>query len=146
MKKIVMLLMFISLGIANTSLAVTSNAPQFDRDFSQQLTQDPNNTNETVFNPNVFKISKTNSLQQNIYNLFSPTNDNSVLWNMIRIIMIGVLVLYFAWTGIDFLMNPNDEGKQKSAKRSFIYLLFGAFLVYGVTRILGRALQIDVVQ
>jgi hypothetical protein len=60
--------------------------------------------------------------------------------------MIGVLVLYFAWTGIDFLLNPNDEAKQKAGKRAFIYLLFGAFLIYGVTWILGRALQIDVAQ
>jgi hypothetical protein len=60
--------------------------------------------------------------------------------------MIGVLVLYFAWTGIDFLLNPNNEEKQKAGKRAFMYLLFGAFLIYGVTWILGRALQIDVVQ
>ncbi|MEI7477834.1 MAG: hypothetical protein WCJ81_04990 [bacterium] len=60
--------------------------------------------------------------------------------------MIGVLVLYFARTGIDFLMNSNDEAKLKNAKRSFIYLLFGTFLIYGVTWILGSALQISVVQ
>jgi hypothetical protein len=57
---------------------------------------------------------------------------------MIRIVMIGVLVVYFAWTGLDFMMNPNDAGKNKQARMSFLYLLFGAFLVYGVTWILGR--------
>ena len=146
MKKIIIIVALTILWIGNISFATTSSAPQFDRDFAQQLTQDPNGNNETVFNPNVFKVSKNYSLQQNVYNLFSPTNNNSVIWNIIRIIMVGVLVLYFALTGIEFLLEPNDEGKLKAARRSFVYLLFGTFLIYGVTWILGRALQIDVVQ
>ncbi len=130
----------------STAFAVTTNAPSFWRDFKNQLLTDSNGNNETVFNPNTFRISANNSLQQNITNLFAPTNENSVIWQVIRIAMVGVLVLYFAWTGIDFILNPNDEGKLKSARRSFMYMLFGTFLVYGVTWILGRALQIDVVQ
>lgn len=130
----------------STAFAVTTNAPSFWRDFKNQLLTDNNGNNETVFNPNTFRISANNSLQQNITNLFAPTNENSVIWQVIRIAMVGVLVLYFAWSGIDFILNPNDEGKLKAARRSFMYMLFGTFLVYGVTWILGRALQIDVVQ
>ncbi len=149
MKKIALFLLgiFISTFVyTNVTFAVTSSAPTFDRDFKSQLLKDTNGNNETVFNPSSFKISASNTLQQNIYNLFSPTNNNSVIWQVIRIVMVGVLVLYFAWTWVDFLLNPNDEGKLKSTRRSFVYLLFGAFLVYGVTWILGKALQIDVVQ
>jgi uncharacterized protein (UPF0333 family) len=130
----------------STAFAVTTNAPSFSKDFKNQLLTDNNGNNETVFNPNTFRISANNSLQQNITNLFAPTNENSVIWQVIRIAMVGVLVLYFAWSGVDFILNPNDEGKLKSARRSFMYMLFGTFLVYGVTWILGRALQIDVVQ
>ena len=151
MKKIILslLVLFMSMSsllLSGSAFAVTTNAPSFTRDFKNQLLTDTNGWNETVFNPNTFRISSSNSLQTNIYNLFSPTNNNSVIWQVIRIVMVGVLVLYFAWSGIDFLMNPNDEGKLKATRRSFLYLLFGTFLVYGVTWILGKALQIDVVQ
>jgi hypothetical protein len=30
--------------------------------------------------------------------------------------MIGVLVLYFAWIGIDFMMHPNDPARNKQAR------------------------------
>lgn len=151
MKKIILSLLVLfmstsSLLLSGSAFAATTNAPSFTRDFKNQLLTDPNGWNETVFNPNTFRISSSNSLQTNIYNLFSPTNNNSVIWQVIRIVMVGVLVLYFAWSGIDFLMHPNDEGKLKATRRSFLYLLFGTFLVYGVTWILGKALQIDVVQ
>lgn len=134
------------LGIVTSVLVVWNIAFAVPPNFGQlktNLLTDPSGKNETVFNPNSFKVSANSSLKDNIYNLFSPTNNNSVIWNIIRIVTIGVLVLYFAWTGIDFLLNPNDEGKLKASRRSFMYLLFGAFLVYGVTWILWKWLAID---
>lgn len=139
MKKIFAVAVVACITLFNSAFAI---APTFDRDFKNQLITDPSWKNETVYNPNTFKISANSTLRDNIFNVFSPTNNNSVLWNVIRIVMIGILVLYFAWTGIDFMMNPNDEAKNKQARRSFMYLLFGAFLVYGVTWILGRWLAI----
>ena len=116
--------------------------PTFEQ-IKNGLLTDPSGKNEVVFNPIGLKVSANNSLKDNIYYLFSPTNNNSVLWNIIKIVTIGVLVLYFAWTGIDFVLNPNDEWKLKNARRSFYYLLFGAFLVYWVTWILWKWLAID---
>lgn len=139
MKKIFSIVIISFVVLFNSAFAI---APTFDNDFKKQLITDPSGNNETVYNPNSFKVSANSSLRDNVFNLFSPTNNNSVLWNLIRIVMIWVLVLYFAWTGIDFMMNPNDEWKNKQARRSFMYLLFGAFLIYGVTWILGRWLAI----
>jgi hypothetical protein len=125
------------------SFVLAANAPTFDNNFKKHMLTDPNGTNETVYNPTTFKVSANSSLKQNIYNLFSPTNNSSVIWVTIRIVMVGVLVLYFVWTGINFILDANDEGKLKATKRSFIYMLLGAFLIYTVTWVLGKALAID---
>lgn len=101
-----------------------------------------NGDNDTFIAPNSLWIDANRTLWENIYAMFSPSNNSSILWNMIRTIMVWILVLYFAWTGIDFIMNPNDEWKNKQARRSFYYMLFGAFLIYWVTSILGSSLSI----
>lgn len=139
MKKIFAVVVIACITLFNSAFAI---APTFDRDFKNQLITDPSGKNETVYNPSTFKISANSTLRDNVFNVFSPTNNNSVLWNVIRIVMIWVLVLYFAWIGIDFMMNPNDPAKNKQARMWFLYLLFGAFLVYGVTWILWRWLAI----
>ncbi len=118
-------------------------ALDFTRDFRNELLTDPTGGNETVYSPGSFNISADRTLSENIRLAFYPSNDSSVLLRVIRVIMIWVLVVYFAWTGIDFMLNPNDEGKNKAARRSFMYLLFGAFLVWWVTWILWRWLAID---
>lgn len=76
------------ISFPQVSFAV-SNAPVFGNDFGKHLTTDSSTTKkDSVFNPSTLKISANNSLQQNIYNLFSPTNNSSVLWNIIKIITI----------------------------------------------------------
>ena len=133
MKKIFTVVVIGCITLFNSAFAI---APTFDRDFKRHLVTDPSGKNETVYNPSTFRISANSTLRDNVFNVFSPTNNNSVLWNVVRIVMIGVLVLYFAWIGIDFMMHPNDPAKNKQARMGFLYLLFGAFLVYGVTWIL----------
>ncbi len=140
MKKILLGLTAILLGISNVAFALP---PTRDTDFKKPLITDSNGKNETLYNPNTFRVSANSSFRDNVYNLFSPNNDNSVIWGFLRVVMIWVLVLYFAWTGIDFMFHPNDEAKSKAARKSFMYMLFGAFLVYGVTWILWRWLAIN---
>ncbi len=113
MKKIFVAVVIASITLFNSAFAI---APTFDRDFKNQLITDPSGKNETVYNPSTFRVSANSTLRDNVFNLFSPTNNNSVLWNVIRIVMIGVLVLYFAWIGIDFMMHPNDPAKNKQAR------------------------------
>jgi hypothetical protein len=105
MKKIILGFAAILIGITNIAFAVP---PVFDT-FKKQLVTDPSGENSTVYNPNTFRVSANSSFRENVFNLFSPTNNGSVLWSFVRIVMIGILVLFFAWAGIDFLLNPNDE-------------------------------------
>lgn len=135
----------LSLQMVGVTHAVITNAPTFDNDFKKHLLTDPSGKGEKVYDPATFAVSANNTLKQNIYNLVSPGNDSSKLRVAMRIIMIGVLVLHFAWSGIMLILNADDEGKRKAATRSFYYMVFGAFLIYGVTRILGKALAIETV-
>jgi hypothetical protein len=134
----------VSLGSSVVHAAIT-NAPTFGKDLETHLLEDPTGKGETIYSPSSFKVSANNSLKQNIYNLVSPGNDSSVLWVAIRTIMIGVLMLHFARSGIILILNADDEKKRKEALRSFYYMVFGAFLIYGVTWILGKALAIETV-
>lgn len=127
----------------NVSFAVP---PTFDQQIAKPLTTDNSGSGETLIKPNVFGIDANKPLKENIYNLFSPLNNNSIIWRVVRTIMTGVLVLYIAWAGIDMMQKANDEKWQATARRSFLYMIFGAFLVWWVTWILGSALQIGTVQ
>jgi len=121
-------------------------APSFDSNLSSQLQGGLFGGGETVYSPNSFGIDPNSSLEQNIYNMFSPDNNNSAIRNALKTVMIGVMVLYIARVGIDMMQNPNDEAKQKQARMSLIYIIFGAFLIRGAAWILGSALQLSTVQ
>ena len=60
--------------------------------------------------------------------------------------MTGVLILYIARAGIDMLTKANDESAQKKARKSFLYMVLGAFLIWGAVWILGTALKVGTVQ
>lgn len=99
--------------------------PTFDQQIAKPLTTDTNGNGETVISPNTFGIDANKPLKENIYNLFSPLNNNSVIRRMIRTIMTGVLILYLVWAGVDMMQKSADENGQKKARRSFLYILFG---------------------
>lgn len=120
--------------------------PTFDQQIAKPLTTDTSGNGETVISPNAFGIDANKPLKENVYNLFSPLNNNSVIRRAIRTIMTGVLILYLVWAGVEMMQKSTDENGQKKVRRSFLYILFGAFLVWGSTWILGTALQISTVQ
>lgn len=120
--------------------------PTFNNQIEKPLTTDTNGQQETVYTANTFGISANNSLKQNLYTLFSPLNNNSLIWNMIRTIMTGVLIIYIIRAGIEILTKATDEAAQKKARRSFLYMILGAFLIWGAVWILGTALKVGTVQ
>ncbi len=120
--------------------------PTFDQQIGKPLTTDNSGNDETVISPNAFGIDPNKTFKENIYNLFSPLNDNSVIRRTLRTIMVGVLVLYIAWAGIDMMQHAADETRQKRVRRSFLYIWVGAFMIRWATWILGTALQVGTVQ
>lgn len=65
---------------------------------------------------------------------------------MLRTIMTGILILYIVWAGLEMLTKADDENAQKKARRSFLYMILGAFLVRGAVWILGTALKVGTIQ
>lgn len=131
--------------IASVVVSTTSAAPSFNQDVANPLTLGIV-ANENMISPMTLGINPNMPLRWNLYNLFSPSNDNAILWRMLRTVMVGVLILYLAWVGIEMMQKAADEKGLQKARKSFLYILFGCFLVWGVTRILGTALQLDTVQ
>lgn len=143
LKKLLLTLSAAGIIMLNFSFAVP---PTFDQQISKPLTTDTSGNGENVFSSNAFGISADKPLKENIYNLFSPLNSNSVIRRVIRTIMMGVLILYIARAGVEMMQKSADEKWQAKARKSFLYILVGAFLVWGVTWILGTALQVGTVQ
>ncbi|MCX6823724.1 MAG: hypothetical protein NT085_01220 [candidate division SR1 bacterium] len=133
-------------------------APSFNTNFANYLTDatpDQYGRVETVFN---LGIDRNISLMDNVRRLFYPStaaitdaNGNLIqaggnLWVLIRSLGFIVLFIFLVVTGISFIMNAKEADGAKKAFSSVIYILYGAFLVFGVTWILGTVLNIGDIQ
>lgn len=131
-------------------------APSFQDNFADYLTDetpDRYGRVETVFN---ICIDRNLTLMQNIRNLFYP---NSVAvspecwwdqWWQLRVLVRAmafiVLFIFLVVAGINLIMNAKEPDGAKKALTSLIYILYGAFLVFGVTWILGTVMNIGDIQ
>lgn len=116
-----------TLILLNVSFAVP---PTFDQQIAKPLTTDSSGQNETAIKSSVFGIDPDKPLKENIYNLFSPLNNNSVIRQALRTVMTGILVLYIAWAGIDMMHKSGDEKGLQKARKGFLQIIFGAFLLW----------------
>lgn len=145
LKKYIFLI--VSLWSVMCALWITNAVPPtFDQQISKPLTTDISGNQETVFSPSTFGINADKSLKENIYTLFSPSNNNSVIRNALKTVMVGILVLFLARAGIDMMQKATDEKGQQKARKSFLYIIVGAFFIWGVTWVFGTALQLGTVQ
>jgi len=133
-----------------------ATAPTFDNNFANYMvdkTPDQYGRVEAVFNFSAC-IKRDQSITQNIQNLFYPSTTKSdpacsiatggILWDAIKVITFGLIFLFTAIIGMNFLLNGADAGKK--AASNFIYLGYGAFLVYGSVWVLGYVLNVPSVQ
>jgi len=138
---VVLILMWGSISI------IHADVPSFDDNFADYLVDgapDEYWRNETVFN---MCIDRTKTLKENIMILFYPwawavSSDCSLwwsgglIWNLVRIIWFGVLVLFIVWTGINFLLESDNPDKIKEVTKWFMYIAYGSFLFFGATWLL----------
>ncbi|MBS8122540.1 hypothetical protein [Candidatus Vampirococcus lugosii] len=87
-------------------------------------------------------VDSKKDLQTNILSIFYPTEKNSQIWQAIRIIGVGIFFVFLVWGGVLFLLGAGDESSLKKAKMNLIYIMYGGVLFFGVTWILGTALNI----
>lgn len=126
-------------------------APSFQDNFAGYLTDetpDRYGRVETVFN---ICIDRNLTLMQNIRNLFYPnptvvsTYTTEQGWQLRWVIRGVAFIVFFiflvvAW--INLILNAKEPDGVKKALNSLIYILYGAFLVFGVTRILWTVMNI----
>jgi len=151
MKKLLLIIIiFISLWTISQTTFGKDNigVPSFDGSFTSYLINedvtDPNHGKETVFN---LCIDRDVSLMENIKNLFYPNSITPNSWcttsrwwlirDTIRVITFAVIFIFILASGINILMNGNDEEKVKKITNSFLYIFYGAFLILGSTRLLS---------
>lgn len=132
-------------------------APSFNENFANYMvddTPDKYGRVETVFN---ICIDRNISLMDNVKNLFYP---NSIaptswcstgsqwgqLWVLIRALWFIVMFIFLVITWVNFIMQAKEADGAKKAFSSLIYIGYGAFLIFGVTWILGTVLNIGNVQ
>ncbi len=151
-KKIIMI---ISLIVVMGGI-VFAAAPSFQDNFADYLTDetpDRYGRVETVFN---ICIDRNISLMQNIRNLFYPNaiaptspcagDQWGQLFGLVRWIAFIILVIFLVIAGINLILKAKEPEETKKAFKSFMYILYGAFLIFGVTRILGTVLNIGDIQ
>lgn len=130
-------------------------APSFNANFADYLTDatpDKYGRVETVFS---ICIDRNISLMQNVKNLFYPNQVASgacwatawgQLWDVVRVLGFIILFIFLVMTGVSFIMNAKEPDWAKKAFSSLIYILYGAFLIFGVTWILWTVLNIGNLQ
>ncbi len=154
------LLWFISIiiiffgALTQTHALSKPGVPSFDDSFSKYLTQsetvDPTYGKETVFN---LCIDRNISLMQNMRrllypNFIKPQTDCNIsrgwlLWDLIKIVWFIALFVMIVFAGINLLMSGDNEETVKKTMKSFIYILYGAFLIFGSIRLLGSILNVE---
>ncbi len=130
-------------------------APSFNDNFANYLTDttpDKYGRVETVFN---ICIDRNLTLMQNIQNLFYPNQVatgacSASAWGQLRDIIRNlwfvILFIFLVITWVNFIMKAKEPDGPKKAFTSLIYILYGAFLIFGVTWILWTVLNIGNVQ
>lgn len=154
---------FIKKAILTLTLAVIGGgaafavAPSFETNFANYLTDttpDQYGRVETVFN---ICIDRDLSLMDNIRNLFYPNPNTPTSWCsagsqwgqlriLIRSLWFIILFIFLVVTWINFIIKAKEPDAAKKAFSSLIYIVYGAFLVFGVTWILWTVLNIGGVQ
>lgn len=129
--------------------------PSFNDNFADYLTDstpDRYGRVETVFD---LGIDRNLSLMENIQRLFYPSStvvDGQViqaggnLWALIRTLWFVVLFIFLVMTWVNFILHAKEPDGAKKAFSSLIYILYGAFLIFGVTWILWTVLDIGNLQ
>lgn len=132
-------------------------APSFNDNFANYLTDatpDRYGRVETVFS---ICIDRNIPLMDNVKNLFYPSqiaptswcsagSQGGQLWILIRALGFIILFIFLVITWVNFIMSAKEPDGAKKAFSSLIYILYGAFLVFWVTWILGTVLNIGDIQ
>lgn len=118
----------------------STSALSFKNDFAWPLLKGENKAFD-------IGVKDNENLMTNMRAIFYPGDGDNTLWNTIRTITVGVLLLFIVIAGIKFLLwAPDSEEELKDAKMNLLYLALGAFVIFAWTWVLGTALDISSIE
>ncbi len=96
-----------------------------------------------VYSPKSFGIDSKKSLKDNIRDMFYPSAIwSNKLWPILQTVAAIIFFIFIVVIGGIFLLNADEDGEITKAKNSFLYLMYGGFLVFGSMWIL-RQLNVE---
>lgn len=154
---LILILIALSVLVIKTDTnAAVGVPPSYEDNFSRYLTEEMPDAEwrvETVYD---LWIDSWKSLKDNIRCLFYPNSfrvpwcNSASAWgkirDVVRYIWFWLLVIYLVMAGIDLLLEWRNPEKVKLALKSMFYILYGSFLFFWVTWILGSVLGVETVQ
>lgn len=95
-----------------------------------------------IYDASVLNINPKLSLRDNVYAIFYPSNvgpswEGGVLYKYIRNIWIWLLVLFIILNGMYMVRFADTEKELEKTRMNFIYIWYGAFLIFGSIWLLG---------
>lgn len=95
---------------------------------------------------NIEEIKDDASLVDNLKELFYPEDgDGGALWDLLRYILAGVLVLLFVWTGAQLLFYANNEEEVQKNLMNLLYIILWSIIVFSLIWLLGDAINLATV-
>ena len=136
MKKLKNLLLA-SLILLSSVVWVCFAAPSFDTDIWDKVDIWYSKSFDWI-------VSSDQSLAENIYAIFFPsvTWNWGVLFDKLKLIAIGLAILFIIRGGAMFLLYADDENEIKKAKLNIMYIGYGAFLIFWAAWILWKVLMV----
>jgi len=117
--------------------------PNPTTDFFDQIKKNSNANDAAVYDPASFGIDSKKSLKNNVRDMFYPSViGKNKLRPVINTIGMIIFFIFIVVIGVNLMINADDEAKVTSAKNSFLYLMYGAFLLFGSMRLL-RQLNVE---
>jgi len=125
------------------SSSITMALPNPTTDFFDQIKKNSNANDAAVYDPASFGIDSKKSLKNNVRDMFYPSViGKNKLRPVINTIGMIIFFIFIVVIGVNLMINADDEAKVTSAKNSFLYLMYGAFLLFGSMRLL-RQLNVE---
>ncbi len=90
-------------------------------------------TDNVIYDPKSLKIDPWSSIVDSIRTIFYPDLlwDGWIIYDYIRNIWVGILVLFLILNGIYMIWYADTEKELEKTKLNFLYIWFGSFLVFG---------------
>ena len=143
LKKNLWVLMLAILAILIWWATIFSNqveavAPKYDVKTVSPITK---KDKEYIVTTDKVNISRSNTLRENIKNMFYPKttdrDENSVIYVVIRDMTLWIMIIFFVIAGASLLLNKKPEESKKHLT-SLLYIMLWWVLVYGANWLFGE--------